>query len=172
VASPRYVALCPAKVAGVCSWNCTQCFEYLGVEERRIYMCICDAHSKGRCPSEKSLVCRLCLFGKFTCRALHPQLCVPPVRKLEVPRQRLRILAFRRSIYENRLEMECSNLRLVVLGDLHGEEAVRGSVVGDEWRVATPYNDLSGTSVTRTFMHRYMDMPCRQCAPLPQSDPQ
>jgi hypothetical protein len=38
--------------------------------------------------------------------------------------------------------VEGSHLRVVVFRDFHGEEAVGGSVVGDERGVAASYDDL------------------------------
>jgi hypothetical protein len=43
----------------------------------------------------------LLLFYQLPRRALHPQLRVPSVRELEVPRQRLRALALRCGVYED-----------------------------------------------------------------------
>jgi hypothetical protein len=74
----------------------------------------------------------LLLFYQLPRRALHPQLRVPSMRELKVPRQRRRALALWCSVYENRFQVEGSHLRVVVFRDFHGEEAVGGSVVGDE----------------------------------------
>jgi len=65
-----------------------------------------------------------CIFDDLARRAFHPQFCIPAVGELETPRQRLRIFPLWRSVDKDRLEVERSQLRIVIGADLHGEEAI------------------------------------------------
>jgi len=64
------------------------------------------------------------------------------MRELEIPRQRLTILAVRRRIDKVRLEMERRHLRLIIRRDLHGEQAITRTMIFVQRGVAASYNDL------------------------------
>jgi hypothetical protein len=88
-------------------------------------------------------------------RALHPQLGIPPMRELEVPRQRLTILALGRRIDKVRLEMECRHLRLIVRRDFHREQAIARTMVFVQRRVAAAYDDLNIKSILTCSIDKY-----------------
>lgn len=81
-------------------------------------------------------------------RALHPQLCVPPVRQLELPRQWIEILTLGRCVDEDTLEMERRSIRLVIRADLHGEKSITRAVVLVQRRITTAHNNLHLVSKT------------------------
>lgn len=82
------------------------------------------------------------LLDQLPRRTLHPQLRVKTMRKLQELGLRASILALRRGIYKHRLEVKRRHLSLIVLGDLHGEKAVRGSGFADMRRVTTSHDNL------------------------------
>lgn len=62
--------------------------------------------------------------------------------ELESPRQRLGLLSVRSCIYKHALEMERRRLRLLVLRDLYGEEAVARARLSLQRGVAASHDDL------------------------------
>jgi len=75
-------------------------------------------------------------------RRLHPQLRIQPMRKLDVPRHRLRVLPVSRRIHKYTLQVESCRLCLLVRRDFHREEAVARSLFGIEGGIAASYNNL------------------------------
>lgn len=61
---------------------------------------------------------------------------------LEIPWQRLRVLALWGCVDKNGFQVKTRYLLLVVLGDFHGEQAVGWSVVNIERCVTATNNDL------------------------------
>jgi len=73
------------------------------------------------------------LLQKFPCCCLHPQLRIQSMRKLEPPRQRLRVLPTGRRINKHALEMECRESLFLVGRDFHREKTVARPRLRIQW---------------------------------------